>query len=162
MKNTIPFDEEVLYDGGAMITETDFKGNITYVNQKFIEMSCCCKEELIGKPHNIVRHPDMPKSLFKEMWSTLLEGKPWEGYLKNLRKDGKYYWVDVYISPRHDPKGNLIGYIARRSIPAPDILKVVKERYRVMLAQERNMKHGEEPSPRVSKAHVLEKPAEAL
>jgi PAS domain S-box-containing protein len=149
MKNTIPSDEEVMYDGGAMITETDAKGTITYVNQKFVDMSCCSKEELIGRPHNIVRHPDMPKCLFKEMWGALLQGKPWEGYLKNLRKDGKYYWVDVYISPRYDPGGNLIGYIARRSIPAPDVLRVVKEKYRKLLALEQETANNEKSSQNV-------------
>lgn len=160
MRTPTPLDEEVLYDGGSMITETDCKGIITYVNQKFTEMSCCSKEELIGKPHNIVRHPDMPKLLFKNMWSALLQGKPWEGYLKNIRKDGKYYWVDVYVAPRYDQKGNLIGYIARRSIPAPDILKVVKAKYQEMLVLERGMENDKQVSQRFSKHHDRAEPSE--
>lgn len=93
-------DQEIFYDGAAMITETDANGRIVYVNRKFIEMSGFERDELIGQAHSIVRHPDMPHACFKHMWETLREGQVWQGYVKNLRKDGKFYWVVVHVTPQ--------------------------------------------------------------
>ena len=81
-----------------IVSRTDFNGNITYVNDAFADISGYKPEELIGKPHNIIRHPDMPKSAFKDLWETLQRGENWEGYVKNLRKDHGYYWVFARVS----------------------------------------------------------------
>jgi len=112
--------EEAGIDPRGMITRTDKYGRITYASKAFRKMSLYSKEELIGKSHNIIRHPLMPKVIFKEMWEMLRAGKTWRGPVINLRKDGKYYWVDVEISPI-DKDGNLTddvdkieGYIAIR------------------------------------------------
>jgi PAS domain S-box-containing protein len=112
-----PINEEVPFDGGVMITETDTAGIITYANRKFREMTGYSKEELIGSPHSINRHPDMPKVAFKGMWEMIKSGEYWQGYVKNMRKDGKYYLVIVWIKPKFDEDGNIIGYIAGRKIP---------------------------------------------
>jgi len=112
MKRPKPINEEVIFDGRSLISETDTKGNITFVNRKFVEMTGYDKKEVVGQPHAILRHPDMPKIAFKQMWSIIKEGKVWDGYVKNLRKDGKYYWVDVHIVPKKDENGTIIGYIA--------------------------------------------------
>jgi aerotaxis receptor len=109
-------EREMFFDGGAMITETDLQGRITYVNRKFIQMSAYTKEELIGKPHSIIRHPDMPRTLFKDMWETLHRKETWKGYVKNLRKDGAFYWVDVYVIPKIE-SGRTVGFIAARKVP---------------------------------------------
>jgi len=124
-----PIDEEVLFDGGVMITETDTKGIITYANRKFREMTGFSKEELIGSPHSINRHPDMPKGAFRGMWKIISAKKSWRGYVKNLRKDGKFYWVLVYIQPKFDDKGGLVGFVAGRKIPYPESVKEVSELY---------------------------------
>lgn len=129
MTRPTPIDEEVFYDGRVMITETDANGRITYVNRKFIEMSGYDKEELIGQPHSIMRHPDMPKCCFKNMWETIKKNETWKGYVKNLRKDGAYYWVVVYVSPKTDEEGNTVGYIAARKIPEQLTLKEIKAKY---------------------------------
>jgi PAS domain S-box-containing protein len=81
-----------------IISRTDLKGIITYANEAFAEMSGYKVEELVGKPHNIVRHPDMPKSVFKELWETVSQEKNWTGFVKNRRKDGGYYWVSAEVS----------------------------------------------------------------
>ena len=112
-----PIDEEVPFDGGVMITETDRYGIITYANRKFREMTGYTKEELIGSPHNINRHPDMPKEAFRQMWETIKKGEYWEGYVKNMRKDGRYYLVIVWIKPKFDDQGKIVGYIAGRKVP---------------------------------------------
>ena len=127
-----PIDEEVLFDGGVMITETDRYGIITYANKKFREMTGYSKEELIGAPHSINRHPDMPKAAFREMWRTIRRGRYWEGYVKNLRKDGRFYQVIVWIKPRLDDRGNIIGYIAGRKVPNPLELQKAMEEYRAL------------------------------
>ena len=131
-----PVDEEVLFDGGVMITETDTAGIITYANRKFREMTGYTKEELIGAPHNINRHPDMPKAAFKIVWDTIKRGEMWEGYVKNMRKDGKYYWVIVWIKPKFDDDGNIVGYIAGRKIPDRNQVQKMEEEYRALKAQE--------------------------
>jgi PAS domain S-box-containing protein len=131
-----PVDEEVIFDGGVMITETDTAGVITYANRKFRELTGYSKEDLIGAPHNINRHPDMPKAAFKGMWETIKGGNYWEGYVKNMTADGKYYNVIVWIKPKLDNEGNIVGYIAGRKIPDPDAMNAALAQYKAMKAQE--------------------------
>ncbi|NTV70464.1 MAG: methyl-accepting chemotaxis protein [Azonexaceae bacterium] len=101
MKNNQPvFDREyAIRPECSIISRTDEKGFITYVNDDFVEASGFCREELIGHPHNIVRHPDMPAEAFRDMWATLERGKPWGGVVKNRRKDGCFYWVKAMATP---------------------------------------------------------------
>jgi len=113
-----PIKNERIFDGGVMITETDKSGVITYANQKFREMTGYSKEELIGSPHSINRHPDMPKIAFKQMWQTIKSGEYWNGHVKNMCKDGSFYTVEVWIKARRDRNNKIIGYIAGRMIPS--------------------------------------------
>ncbi len=131
-----PVEQEVLFDGRSLISETDEKGIITFVNRKFVEMSCYSKEEAIGQPHSLLRHPDMPRAAFKQMWMTIQSGKIWEGYVKNLRKDGKFYWVIVNIVPKLDEEGKIIGYIASRKVPQRHDIKSAEKEYAEMLKAE--------------------------
>lgn len=132
-----PVDEEVLFDGRSLISETDTKGIITFINRKFTEMTLYTKEEAIGQPHSILRHPDMPKAAFEGMWKIIKEGKIWEGYVKNLRKDGKYYWVVVHIVPKLDAEGGVIGYIASRKMPDRIRLQTIINQYKKMIDEEK-------------------------
>jgi len=132
-----PIDEEVIFDGRSLISETDTKGVITFINRKFAEMTGYSKQEAIGQPHNILRHPDMPKAAFEGMWKVIKEGKVWDGYVKNLRKDGKYYWVDVHIVPKKDENGKIIGYIASRKVTDPKRLETTIIQYKRMLEEEK-------------------------
>ena len=127
-----PVDEEIPFNGGVMITETDKNSIITYANRKFREMTGYTKEELIGSPHNINRHPDMPKAAFKEMWSTIKEGNYWEGFVKNMHADGRYYHVLVWIKPKIDKDGEIIGYIAGRKIPDKNLLERALLQYKLL------------------------------
>lgn len=90
-KTEVPEDE-------LIVSRADFSGKITYVNETFADISGYEPSELIGQPHNIIRHPDMPKSLFTNLWDTIKNGDVWHGYVKNLRKDGGYYWVYARVS----------------------------------------------------------------
>jgi len=101
-------------DVSALLTESDLFGNITYINQKFTEVAKYTAEECIGKPHNILRHPDNPKSLFKELWDTIKAGKIFKGQYPNKAKDGSTYWVDATIAPVLDENGKPIKYIGVR------------------------------------------------
>ncbi len=92
------FIETKVPQNELIISRTDLNGVITYVNDTFAHISGYEPQELIGKPHNIIRHLDMPKSLFKNLWETIQAGKTWEGYVKNLRKDKGYYWVFARVS----------------------------------------------------------------
>ncbi len=98
------------YDESVIASETDLKGIITYVSQAFCDISEYTKEELIGKAHNIVRHPDIPASVYKEIWKTIQSAKQWHGEIKNLKKNGGFYWVQVTISPEFNYNGKVIGY----------------------------------------------------
>ncbi len=132
----VPIDEEVLFEGGVMITETDPTGIITYANRKFRDMTGYSKRELIGSPHSINRHPDMPKEAFRQMWDTIKAGRMWEGYVKNMRKDGKFYWVIVWIKPKFGDTGEITGYIAGRKVPEKKTVILMNRRYREMRADE--------------------------
>ena len=109
-----PIDQEYTFKNGLIVSSTDLKGIITYANRTFCNIAGYTKQELTGKNHNIVRHPDMPKSAFKELWETIKAGKEWTGIVKNLRKDGLYYWVYSHIAPIMDNEGKIIGYTAAR------------------------------------------------
>lgn len=108
LETEVPQDE-------LIISRTDLNGNITYANETFCEISGYSLEELIGKSHNIVRHPDMPRKVFAELWQTLKEKKQWTGIIKNLRKDTGFYWVEAIVSGVYK-NGELIEY---KSLRAP-------------------------------------------
>ncbi len=131
-----PIDIEVPFEGGVMITETDTAGIITYANRKFRELTGYSKEQLIGSPHSINRHPDMPKAAFAGMWETIKGGNYWEGFVKNMTNEGKYYLVVVWIKPKFDEEGNIVGYIAGRKIPDKDSMNSALELYKKMKAEE--------------------------
>ena len=125
-----PVDIEVPFDGGVMITETDTAGIITYANRKFRSMTGYSKDELIGSPHNINRHPDMPKIAFKGMWETIKGGNYWEGLVKNMNNEGKYYLVEVWIKPKFDENQKIVGYIAGRKIPDREAMNAALQTYK--------------------------------
>src|SRR5450830_1373600 len=108
--------EYELQDGKSIVSKTDLKGNITYVNPYFIEVSGFAEEDLMGAPQNIVRHPDMPAQAFADMWKTVKKGIPWTGMVKNRRKSGDHYWVRANITPVRE-KGQIIGYMSVRTKP---------------------------------------------
>jgi aerotaxis receptor len=114
MSKVSPKNEEYLFEGSVIISQTDLNGVITYANRKFCEVSGYKLDELVGQPHNIIRHPDMPKAVFAKMWATIKGTQAWNGLIKNLRKDGLYYWVDTEILPIINDDGELTGYIAAR------------------------------------------------
>lgn len=137
MNRPAPIDEEFNFENGLIVSSTDLKGIITYANRKFCEISGYTKKELTGKNHNIVRHPDMPKDAFKELWDTIKSGKEWSGIVKNLRKDGKYYWVYSHIAPIMK-NGEITGYTAARRPASENEKSETIPLYQEMIEKERH------------------------
>lgn len=96
-----------------IVSETDKRGIVRYVNGDFVKISGFNEDEIIGKPHNIIRHPDMPKSAFKTLWETLKKDEIWKGFVKNSTKDGRYYWVFATVFPIRSVNGE--GYLSVRT-----------------------------------------------
>ena len=136
MNKVTPINEEFIHEGKVIISQTDAAGIITFANRRFCEVSGYSVAELVGQPHNIIRHPDMPKIAFAKMWETIQGGQIWNGLVKNLRKDGLYYWVDTEVMPIKDENNQITGYIAARNAPSRKDIKENEEIYRKMLDTE--------------------------
>lgn len=134
MKKPTPTQHEViLKEEDFIISKTDLKSKILYGNRIFIEISGYSEEELLGKPHNILRHPDMPRCAFKILYDHIQNGKEWFGFVKNLRKNGGYYWVFANISPTYDSNGNMIGYYSVRRKPRDGFKSIIEPLYQQLL-----------------------------
>ena len=140
MQKPTPIDEEIKLDPKRyIVSETDAKGKITYANDYFMEVSGYTQEELIGQPHSIVRHPDMPKVVFKLLWETLKKGKNINAVVKNLAKDGRYYWIFTEFEIRKDTDtGEIIGYHASRKTISKHVIEIIAELYKELLAIEKS------------------------
>ena len=131
-------DREVPFPQGHLIvSRTDLSGIITHANDAFVEMSGYTRDELIGTPHHILRHPDMPKLAFKSLWDDVEAGKKWHGYVKNLRKDGTFYWVYATAVP-NIRNGAIVGYTSVRRKPSRTRINELIPVYRQWLDEERS------------------------
>lgn len=139
MKNKIvPTDKErVLQENDFIVSKTDLSGRITYCNEIFIEMSGYSEAELLGEQHNIIRHPDMPRGVFKLLWDTIQSGRECFAYVKNMSKDGGYYWVFANVTPDYDDQHQPSGYFSVRRKPSAEAVKVLSGVYAAMLEAER-------------------------
>lgn len=129
------------YDLGTddfIVSKTDLKGKITYCNKIFIKLSKYTEEELIGAPHNIIRHPDMPKLIFKLLWDRIKNKEEIFAYVKNLSKDGGYYWVFTNVTASLDVNHKVIGYYSVRRKPSEEAINVISEVYAKMISLERS------------------------
>ena len=120
--------ESVLGTNNLFVSETDEKGNIIYANKDFCEIAGYTKEELIGQPHSIVRHPFMPKAAFADLWNTVQKGNTWDGIVVNRTKTGGYYWVKANVFKSQNPDGS-IKYISVRVKPNNEEIEAVKKLY---------------------------------
>jgi len=139
MTKQAPRDEAIELDPKRyIVSETDAKGNITYCNEYFREVSGYTEDELIGAPHNIVRHPDMPKVVFKLLWETISKGKNINAIIKNLAKDGRYYWIFTEFEIRKNTDtGEIIGYHASRKTISKFVIEIIAELYAKLLEIEK-------------------------
>ncbi len=127
------FDEKTI-----LVSKTDLQGHITYANQNFIKISGFSEKELIGKPHNIVRHPQMPAVVFKLLWNNLKNGEEINAYVINSTKDGGFYWVLANVTPSFNSEGKVIGYHSARRKPTKEALNVIKPLYNELLQIEKS------------------------
>lgn len=128
--------EHKLGDDQIIVSKTDPKGLLTYVNDVFLEISRFDEKELIGQPHNIVRHPDMPRCVFKLVWDQLTSGHEIFGYVLNLSKDGGHYWILAHMTPSFDGSGQIVGYHSNRRAPSAYALERISPMYAELLAEE--------------------------
>ena len=157
MNKPTPIDEEIQLDPKRyIVSETDAKGKITYVNDYFMEVSGYTEDELIGKPHSIVRHPDMPKVVFKLLWETIKQGKNINAVVKNLAKDGRYYWIFTEFEIRKNTDtGEIIGYHASRKTISKHVIEIIADLYAKLLEIEK--KEGVDASEKYLIAFLKEK-----
>lgn len=139
MSKPIPNNNEVIFnDDSIIVSKTDTSGKITYCNELFIEMSGYAELELVDKPHSILRHPDMPRAIFKLLWDTIQAKEEINAYVKNLCKDGSFYWVFANVTPSFDEKDNIIAYFSVRRKPKKESLDYIKELYAKLLQIEKS------------------------
>ncbi len=138
MNKPKPIDKEIkVRSNKFLMSVTDLKGDILRVNDYFCEVCGYSKDELIGKPHNIIRHPDMPKAVFYIMWKYIKAGKNITAVVKNLAKDGRYYWVITDFEIRKDERGNIDRYMAFRYAPPRKIIYEIEPLYKKLLEIEK-------------------------
>ena len=131
--------ERVMREDDFIISKTDLKGRISYCNRIFIEFSGYAEHELLGAQHNIIRHPDMPRGVFKLLWDVVGQGNEIFAYVKNICKDGSYYWVIANVTPSVDERGQVLGYYSVRRKPHARAIPVITDLYRKLLEEERRV-----------------------
>ncbi len=121
-----------------IVSKTDLKGRLTYINKVFMNMAGYTEEELLSKPHNIIRHPDMPKAVFKLLWNLIQSGNEIFAFVLNKTKNNDAYWVYANVTPSFDVNGKIIGYYSVRRMPNPQALEIITPIYAKMLAAEKS------------------------
>ena len=135
-----PFDESEI-----IVTKTDLKGRITYANDVFLRVSRFTSAEVVGQPHSIIRHPDMPRCIFKLLWDTLEAKQEIFAFVVNLASNGDHYWVLAHVTPSFDGAGNVVGYHSMRRKPDASQVAAIQPLYRQLIEEERrpsNRKDG--------------------
>lgn len=125
--------ERFLRDDELIVSKTDLQGRITYANSVFLRIAGYTEREVLGAPHSIVRHPDMPKCVFKLLWDTIADGREIFAYVKNMAKNGDHYWVFAHVTPSFDASGKIVGYHSNRRAPERTALEKIEPVYRVLL-----------------------------
>lgn len=129
-------------EDGLIVSKTDLAGNITYGNRLFMEIAGYSEEELLGAPHNLIRHPDMPRAVFAFLWDEIQAGREVFAYVVNLAKNGDHYWVLAHVTPSFDGSGELVGYHSTRRAPDPAAVEAVAPIYAELCAAERAAGRG--------------------
>jgi len=149
--------ERKLGDDDFIVSKTDKSGRITYANRIFMDIAGYSEEKLLGVQHNIIRHPDMPRGVFRFMWNTLKAGEEFFGFAKNLCADGSYYWVFANITPDYDKNGQLSGYYSVRRKPPQSALDSLIPVYHEMRLIEKRSTTSEAPDLSLDYLHDVVK-----
>lgn len=133
----IPNGRERFFDPDEVIvSKTDKSGRITYANDVFLRVAGYTEEEILGQPHSCIRHPDMPRCIFKLLWDTIQGGTEIFAYVVNLSATGEHYWVLAHVTPTLDPTGNIVGYHSNRRVPERRAIDTVRTLYQQLLREE--------------------------
>lgn len=130
--------ERPFAENEIIVSKTDLKGRITYANDVFQRVSDYSAAELLGQPHSIIRHPDMPRCVFKLLWDTIQAKGEMFGYVLNMARNGDHYWVFAHVTPSFDERGNVVGYHSNRRKPDPAQIEKIAPIYRSLLEEERH------------------------
>jgi len=133
---TLQNKEVMLDEDEFIVSKTDTSGRVTYVNRTFMLISGYLDTDIVGKQHNLVRHPDMPRGVYRQMWTEIKAGREFFGFVKNRCKDGSFYWVFANITPDHDETGALRGYYSVRRKANPKGVAFMEPIYQTMLEEE--------------------------
>lgn len=136
MRKNLPItQQEYMFSAHeTLVSVTDIKGRMTYCNPAFVTVSGFTLEELLGQPHNLIRHPEVPSEAFRDLWATIQDGQPWTGVIKNRRKDGDFYWVQANVTPMRDGE-KIIGYLSVRTLPSRDQVQAAQALHARMNAE---------------------------
>ncbi len=140
MSNTRPTPtgkEQRFADDELIVSKTDTHGRITYANRVFLDVAGYTEDEVLGMPHSMIRHPDMPRSVFSLLWKTIADGQELFAYVKNLCKNGDHYWVFAHVTPTFDHTGRIIGYHSNRRAPNPQAVAAIEPVYAQLRERER-------------------------
>lgn len=138
MSKIIPTGTERFFaEDEIIVSKTDLTGKIMYANDVFLRVGGYTEEEVIGKPHSLIRHPEMPRAVFKLLWDTVTQGREIFAYVLNLSKNGDHYWVYAHVTPTFDTSGNIIGYHSNRRTPDRAKLPTIQKLYKLLTEEER-------------------------
>jgi len=129
--------ERFFGENELIVSKTNTKGLITYANDIFLRLAGFREEEVINQPHNLIRHPDMPRAVFKLLWNKIQSGHEIFAYVVNMSNNGAHYWVLAHVTPSYDNKGNIIGYHSNRRLPRKSAIEAIKPVYARLLAEEK-------------------------
>lgn len=146
--------ERTFGDHEMIVTKTDPRGVITYANDVFLRVSALTEPEAVGQPHNLIRHPDMPRAVFKLLWDVLEEQKEIFAYVLNLAADGAHYWVLAHVTPSYDAGGRVVGYHSNRRRPAPAAVAAITDLYAKLRGAE--SRHSNTPDAVAAGTQALE------
>ncbi|MFN8666206.1 MAG: PAS domain-containing protein [Gemmatimonadaceae bacterium] len=146
--------ERTFGEDEIIVSKTDLQGKITYANDVFIRVSGYDEHELLGAPHSIIRHPDMPRAVFKLLWDTLGAGREVFAYVNNMARNGDNYWVLAHVTPSFDRNGTIVGYHSNRRVPERSKLEKLQPIYAALLAAER--RHADRRDGLVASVALLE------
>lgn len=143
MRNNQPITQKEyrLQEGFLLTSQTDLVGNIIYANEAFVEASGYTYEELMGQPHNLLRHPDVPEQVFADFWGTIQEGRPWRQIVKNRRKNGDHYWVEANATPMIE-NDEIIGYMSVRTPATREQIKEAEAAYQAIANKKIKLRNG--------------------
>jgi len=153
---TLTGNERFFKDSEIIVSKTDLKGHITYANDVFLHIAGYTEQETIGKPHSIIRHPAMPRAVFKLLWDTISSGNEIFAYVINRAKNGDHYWVMAHVTPSYDPSGKMIAYHSSRRVPDRKIVEGTIIPLYQMLQDEENKHNNRKDGMNASVGLLLE------